>query len=91
MVNLMRRYQQALLTVVTVVIIISFAWLYTDYKGGGARGEDSVGRIYDRPVRLGEFQRGLRRMQLARELGMNELVRALAGNPRSQGVYDIRG
>lgn len=87
MVNLMRRYQQALLTVVTIVIIISFAWLYTDYQGGGARGEDSVGRIYDRPVRLGEFQRGLRRMQLARELGMNELVRALTGNPRSQEEF----
>ena len=87
MVNLMRRYQQTLLMIVTILIIISFAWLYTDYKGGGARGEDSVGTIYDRPVRLGEFQRGLRRMQLARELGMNELVRGLTGNPRSEQEF----
>jgi peptidyl-prolyl cis-trans isomerase D len=87
MVNLMRRYQHALLTIVTVIIIISFAWLYTDYKGGGGRRVDAVGYIYERPVRLGEYQRGLRRMQLARELGMNELVRGLTANPRSEQEY----
>ncbi|HET6407874.1 MAG TPA: SurA N-terminal domain-containing protein, partial [Chthoniobacteraceae bacterium] len=87
MVNLMRRYQQTLLMIVTVLIIISFAWLYTDYQGGGARGDDALGHIYDRPVRIGEFQRSLRRMQLARELGMNELVRALTANARSEQEF----
>jgi peptidyl-prolyl cis-trans isomerase D len=87
MVNLMRRYQQALLTIVTVIIIISFAWLYTDYKSGGGRGESAVGYIYERPVRVGEYQRGLRRMQLARELGMDELVRGLTANARSEQEF----
>jgi peptidyl-prolyl cis-trans isomerase D len=80
----MRRYQQGLLMIITVIIIISFAWLYTDYKYSGRRGEDSVGYIYDRPVRLGEYQRGLRRMQLTQELELMPLVYALGGNARTE-------
>lgn len=83
MVNLMRRYRQALLMMVTVLIIISFGWFFTDYRLSGHHKEDSIGRIYDRPVRLAEFERGLRRIHLLSRLGMNELVRALAGNART--------
>jgi peptidyl-prolyl cis-trans isomerase D len=87
MVNLMRKYQQTMLTLVTVIIIISFAWLYTDTRWGGRGGQDSVGTIYDHPIRLGEFQRGLRRMQLCTQLGMQPLVQALVGTPHSETEY----
>jgi peptidyl-prolyl cis-trans isomerase D len=86
MVNIMRRYRQALLMIVTVLIIISFSWFFTDYRSGRAM-DDAVGRIYDRPVRLAEFERGLRRVQLIQELGLRELAMALAGQARSEREY----
>jgi len=86
MVNLMRRYQHALLTIVTVIIIVSFTWFFTDYRGARGR-DDSAGTIYDRPIRLAEFERGMRRAQLMEGLGLIELGRALAGNPRSEREY----
>ncbi len=77
----MRKYQQTLLLFVTILVIIAFAWLYNDY---GAQGrEDAVGKIYDRPVRLGEYHRGAKRMQVAQELGMFDLIGGLAGDART--------
>ncbi len=82
MVNVMRKYRQQLMLVVTVLVIISFTWLYTDYNKSRG-GEGKVGRIYDRDVMLTDYQRGLRRMQMCQELGMFELVGGLAGNART--------
>jgi peptidyl-prolyl cis-trans isomerase D len=82
MVNLMRKYQQTLLLIVTILVIIAFAWLYNDYKMGSSR-EDAVGRVYEKPVRLGEYHRGAKRLQVAQELGMYELIGGLAGDARS--------
>lgn len=83
MVNLMRKYRQQLLSVITVIIIISFAWLYNDYRIGGRGGEGKVGTIYENDIHLTDYQRGLRRMQMCQELGMFELVGSLAGNART--------
>ncbi|MEQ1860273.1 MAG: SurA N-terminal domain-containing protein [Chthoniobacteraceae bacterium] len=78
----MRKYRQALLIVVTVATIISFVWFYNGTRE--TRGDDGkVGMIYDRPVRLTDYQRGLRRMQMCQELGMFELVGGLAGDART--------
>lgn len=82
MVNLMRRHQQVLLTIVTVIIIIAFAWLYNDYKFQ-SRGQDAVGIIYDRPVSIGQYQRTRNSMELARGLQMFDLLGGLAGNAQS--------
>src|SRR4030095_7083926 len=46
MVNLMRKYQQTLLLIITILVIIAFAWLYNDYKLGGRGHEDRVGMVY---------------------------------------------
>jgi peptidyl-prolyl cis-trans isomerase D len=83
MVNLMRKYQQTLLTIVTVIIIICFAWLYNDYRMGGRGGEGVVGVIYEKPIRVSEFQRAVKRFQICQELQMYELVGALAGQART--------
>jgi peptidyl-prolyl cis-trans isomerase D len=87
MVNLMRRYRQTLLLIITILVIISFSWFFTDYRRSGGHGENNVGTIYDRPVRLAEFERGLRRMQLLEALRMEQLVRSLTGMPRSEMEY----
>jgi peptidyl-prolyl cis-trans isomerase D len=84
MVNLMRKYQQGLLMVVTFFIIICFAWLYNDYgqARGGADGVAAV--IYDKPVKYNQFERAMRRFDVARDMGVIELLMALAGDARSQ-------
>lgn len=82
MVNLMRKYQQTLLLIVTILVIIAFAWLYNDNRFGRSR-EDTVGMLYGKPVRLGEYHRGAKRMQVCQELGMYELIGGLAGDARS--------
>lgn len=87
MVNLMRRYQHALLTIVTIFIIISFTWFFTDYRRTGGGRQDTVGHIYNRAVHLPELERGMRRAQLIRGLGMNELFQGLAGNARTEREF----
>lgn len=82
MVNLMRKYRQQMLMVVTFFIIITFAWLYNDY-GVGQGGDGKLGTIYDRTIHLTDYQRGLRRFQMCQTLGMYELVGSLAGNART--------
>jgi peptidyl-prolyl cis-trans isomerase D len=83
MVNLMRKYRQQLLSVVTVFTILAFVWLYNDQRLGGHGGEGTVGTVYERPVYLTEYQHGLRRLQMCQELGMFDLVGGLAGNART--------
>lgn len=83
MVNLMRKYRQQLLTVVTAFTIVTFVWLYNDQRLGGHGGEGTVGTIYEKPVYLTEYQHGLRRFQMCQELQMFDLVGGLAGNART--------
>ena len=84
MVNLMRKYRQGLLTVITVIIIISFAWLYNDYRLGGRGDGGSIGSIYGRELYLTDYQRGLRRFQMCQELGLFELLGGLAGSAQTK-------
>jgi len=83
MVNLMRRYRQQLMMAVTVIVVISFAWLYNDYRFSGRGDQGKIGTIYDRTIHLTDYQHGLRRMQMCQELQLFELVGGLAGNART--------
>lgn len=83
MVNLMRKYRQQLLSVVTVFIIVCFAWLYNDYRMGSGRDSGKMGTIYDSAIYLTDYQRGLRRLQMCQELQMFDLLGGLAGNSRT--------
>lgn len=85
MVNLMRRYQQTLMVMVTFIIIIAFVWLYnsTSFDKVGA---DRVGKLYGRPVTRTEYLQVARKFEICQMLGMNDLWSALgfSGNPRSR-------
>jgi len=80
--HLIRRYQQPLLIVFTVLIIISFVGFFNgsfmDKTGGG----DGV-TIYGRPVSQVERLREGRKFELARSLGMQEMLMTLAGKAQS--------
>ena len=80
--HLFRRYQQPLLIVFTILIIISFVGFFNggflDKTGGG-----HAATIYGRPVTQVEKLREGRKFELARDLGMQELVMGLAGRAQS--------
>ena len=79
MVNLMRKYQQSLLLVVTVFVIISFVWLYNGQRDVGGAKADRVGVIYGRPVTIAQFSREARKFEICRALGLGELWMTLIG------------
>ncbi len=77
-----RRYQQPLLIVFTLLIIISFVGFFN----GGFLAEGMGGHpatIYGRPVTQVEMQRQGRKFELARDLGLQELLVTLAGRAQS--------
>jgi len=80
--HLIRRYQQPLLIVFTVLIIISFVGFFNgsfmDKTGGGG---DAT--IYGRPVPQVIRLREGRKFELARHLGMQEMLTSLAGKAQS--------
>ena len=80
--RLIRRYQQPLLIVFTILIIISFVGFFNGgflTKGVG----NHAATIYGRPVTQVEMQRQGRKFELARDLGMRELLETLAGRAQS--------
>lgn len=83
--HLIRRYQQPLLIVFTVVIIISFVGFF-DRSGflGGMGSHDHAGTIYGRPVTRVQMLREGRKFALARDLGLQELLMSVIGSARSE-------
>lgn len=84
MVNLFRRFQQPLLIVLTVFVIIAFVILY---GGPGTRldklGSDRIATIYDRSVQPAEYSGIGRQFEVCRMLGMFDLIIPLSQNART--------
>ncbi len=83
MTNLIRKYHQTLMILITVLVIVAFTWLYngTDFKRIGV---DRAFRVYDRTLSEADIERSARRFQLARGLGLNELIFGLGGGGYNQ-------
>ena len=77
MFTLIRKNQQALMIIVTVLVIIAFAWLYnsTDLD---KLSQTTMGSIYGKTLTSTEFQRRNRMINLASSLGFQELLRGLS-------------
>jgi parvulin-like peptidyl-prolyl isomerase len=84
MVNLFRRFQQPLLIILTVFVIVAFVVLY---GGPGTRldrlGSDKVATIYDRNVQPAEYGSLGRQFEICRMMGMFDLMIPLAQNART--------
>lgn len=81
MTRLIRRFQQPMMIVLTILIIIAFAWLYNDTRFMDQMGADRVGSIYGRNISQAEAMRGMRHFEVARMLQMNRLIKVLGGVP----------
>ncbi len=84
MVNLFRRFQQPLLIILTVFVIVAFVVLY---GGPGTRldklGSDRVATIYDRSVQPAEYTSIGRQFEVCRMMGMFDLIIPLSQNART--------
>ncbi|MBS0661410.1 MAG: SurA N-terminal domain-containing protein [Verrucomicrobia bacterium] len=69
----MRKHQQPLMIIITVLVIISFAYFF-NRADMSKMGREDIGVIYGRKVTITEMQRVQRMVQLGYELGMNNLV-----------------
>lgn len=82
MVHLLRKYQQTLMLLVTVLVIISFVWFY-NYNKDPRASTARVGLVYGRGVTQIEFDRGRRMFDVALNLRLFEPLQALVGPARS--------
>lgn len=79
MVNLIRRFQQPLMIVITFLVIIAFVVLYNTTSSLDRMGTDGVGTIYGQNVTQTEFVRAARKFELARDLGLFDMLQDLVG------------
>lgn len=96
MVNLIRRFQKPMMILITILIIVSFIWLYNDSKFTNHGAADHVGNIYGRNVSQTQFVKEGRKYELARGLQLYGLVKVLSdinlppGFPESMlGMYQL--
>lgn len=80
MIGILRKNQQTLLIVVTILVIISFGILYntTQFELIGA---DRAATIYGRTISKHEIEREARKIQLANGLGLRDYLMSLS-NPQ---------
>src|ERR1700722_10231896 len=85
MLESIRKRQRSLLTIVTIVVIVAFAWFYnpaTMRHGGGPGG--AIGKLDGRTITVGDIQKIERSIQLAFTLGMHDLVEDLTTDGRTR-------
>src|ERR1700730_5331254 len=85
MLDSIRKRQRTLLTIITIVVIVAFAWFYNPSsmrRGGGPGG--SIGKLNGRTVTAGDVQKIERSIQLVFSLGMHDLVEDLTTEGRTR-------
>src|SRR3954463_14801344 len=82
MITIMRKHHKWLMIVIAI-LAIPFIFYFNKSDLSKERQTD-LGRIYDRPFTLVEFQRSVRLWTLAQMLGMNSLVQDMMMRPMSQ-------
>ena len=82
--HFIRRYQQPLLIIFTVLIIIAFMGFFDRSGMMGKMGNEHSATIYGSPVSQVQMQREGRKFSLAQKLGANELLRSVIGRVQSE-------
>ncbi len=84
MLTQIRHIQKGTLIAVTIVIVISFAFLYSDFDfvSGAVGKQDCVVKVYDRCYRQKEAQKLASHFDVALELGMYDFAMVLFGEKR---------
>lgn len=82
MITVMRKHHKWLMIVIALLAIpFIFYFNKSDFS---AKRETDLGRVYDRPVTLVEFQRSVRLWTLAQMMGMSSMIQDMMMRPVSQ-------
>jgi hypothetical protein len=86
MIGILRKNQQTLMIVITILVIICFVWLYDPTLQQPGPVIDRIGEAYGKPVTFTDQQRAARKLQVCAELGLMELINSLitAGGTRDE-------
>jgi len=88
MINIIRKNQQVLMIIVTVLVIIAFVWLYNGVRWE-KMGASQVAEAYGKPVDQAQLEQRARKLNLASDLGLMEFSQILAGvGPQNQQGMD---
>jgi len=79
MFNTIRKNHQFLMTIVVVVVIVCFVWLYNPLSKTNQIGNNDVAVVNGRVIQRAEIDRLLRGYQLALNLSLTDFVRDLGG------------
>ncbi|MBV8142329.1 MAG: SurA N-terminal domain-containing protein, partial [Verrucomicrobia bacterium] len=85
MLDSIRKRQRTLLTIITIVVIVAFAWFYNPAsmrRAGGPSG--AIGKLNGRTITVGDIQKVERSIQLAYSLGMHDLLESLTTEGRTR-------
>jgi hypothetical protein len=95
MVNLIRRFQQPLLILLTIFVIISFIIFFNapNVRNGGFTPTDRVATLYGRPISRTKLERGFRRFETIRtvmdQMSFFQYIMTLAGDNPKGGEESI--
>lgn len=86
MLETIRKRQRALLTIITVVVIVAFAWFYNPatFRRGGMGMTGQLGKVNGHVVTVEEVQKLERDLNVAMQLGLYDLPSQLATDGRSR-------
>jgi hypothetical protein len=85
MLESIRKRQRTLLTIITIVVIIAFAWFYnpaTMRRAAGPGG--ALGKLDGRVVTLGDIQKIERTIPLAHSIGLDDFLTGLTTDGRTR-------
>ncbi len=81
-VNLMRTNQRWMMTVIAILVIVSFIWFFSDRSHYSRTGNDRVGSVYGQALTNTEFERTIRQLNTAEDLGLPNLSKPEVFNRR---------
>jgi peptidyl-prolyl cis-trans isomerase D len=85
MLDSIRKRQRTLLTIITIVVIVAFAWFYNPSsmrRGDGPGG--ALGKLNGRTINVSDVQKIERNMQLASNFGMQDMIQNLTPEARTR-------
>ncbi len=85
MLDSIRKRQRTLLTIITIVVIVAFAWFYNPASMRHAGGPDgALGKLNGRTINVSDVQKIERNLQLAFALGLQDMVQDLTPEGRTR-------
>lgn len=81
-VNLMRNNQRWMMTVIAILVIVSMIWFFSNRAHLDRMSNDRVGTVYGQALTNTDFERTIRQLNTAEDLGLENLTKPEVFNKR---------